>query len=168
MWGNTGIVTGEYAPGQWIDVSIEVTTQHLGYFVFKVCPSNNFEQDPDQDCFDRFKIDLISVRFFLFWWQWKFIERKWEKYDKVGSRGQFHQCYTRSFYIPKLRAQLFCAYVLGLYFTSVSLLAQKLCVECWWNWPKVSDLEVLPKLHSWEGLVRFWFAFGMFDFCLRW
>ena len=53
-WGNTGIVTGEYKPGQWIDVSIEVTTQHLGYFVFKVCPSNNWEQDPDQDCFDRF------------------------------------------------------------------------------------------------------------------
>ncbi len=35
-WGNTGIVVGEYTPGQWIDVSIEVTTQHLGYFAFKV------------------------------------------------------------------------------------------------------------------------------------
>ena len=53
IWGNTGIVTGEYEPGQWIDVTIEVTTQHLGYFFFKICPSNNFEQDPDQDCFDR-------------------------------------------------------------------------------------------------------------------
>ncbi len=36
---------------------------------------------------------------------------------------------TRSFYVRKLRAQLFCAYILGLYFTGVSLLAQKLHVE---------------------------------------
>ncbi len=28
----------------------------------------------------------------------------------------------------------FCAYILGLYFTGVSLPAQKLCVEQWWNW----------------------------------
>ena len=28
----------------------------------------------------------------------------------------------------------FCAYILGLYFTGVSLPAQKLSVECWWNW----------------------------------
>ena len=61
MWGNTGIVTGEYSPGEWIDVSIEVTTQHLGYFIFKVCPSNNFEQDPDQDCFDRFKTGFVMI-----------------------------------------------------------------------------------------------------------
>ena len=52
-WGNTGIIVATYEPGQWIDVSIEVTTQHMGYFVFKVCPSNNWEKDPDQDCFDK-------------------------------------------------------------------------------------------------------------------
>jgi hypothetical protein len=49
-------------------------------------------------------------------------------------RGQFHQHSTRSFYVRNLCTQLFCTYVLGLYFTGVSLLAQKLCVECWWNW----------------------------------
>jgi hypothetical protein len=43
--------------------------------------------------------------------------------------GQFHQCSTHSFYIRKLRMQLFCAYVLGLYFTEVSLPAQKLCID---------------------------------------
>ena len=62
IWGNNGIVTGEYGPGEWIDVSIEVTTQHLGYFIFKVCPSNNFEQDPDQDCFDRFKTGFVMIQ----------------------------------------------------------------------------------------------------------
>ncbi len=45
--------------------------------------------------------------------------------------GQFHQHSMRSFYERKLRAQLFCAYILGLYFTGVSLLAQKLRVERW-------------------------------------
>jgi hypothetical protein len=49
----------------------------------------------------------------------------------LAFRGQFHQRYTRSFYVRKLRAQLFCAYILGLYFTGVSLPAQKLRVECW-------------------------------------
>ncbi len=50
---------------------------------------------------------------------------------KINSWGQFHQHSTHSFYVRKLRAQLFCAYVLGLYFTGARLLAQKLCVERW-------------------------------------
>jgi hypothetical protein len=35
----------------------------------------------------------------------------------------------RSFYVHKLRVQLFCAYILGLYFTGVSLPEQKLREE---------------------------------------
>ncbi len=49
---------------------------------------------------------------------------------KWTTKGQFHQRSKRSFYICKLRMQLFCALVLGLYFTGVSLPAQKLGVEC--------------------------------------
>ncbi len=48
--------------------------------------------------------------------------------------GQFHQHSKFSFYVRKLRTQLFCAYVLGLYFTGVSLPVQKLLIERWWNW----------------------------------
>ncbi len=58
-------------------------------------------------------------------------------------RGQFHQHSTSSFYVRKLRAQLFCAYVLGLYFTGVSLPAQKLLVECWWNWAQISGVPTV-------------------------
>ncbi len=43
-------------------------------------------------------------------------------------------------YVRKLGAQLFCGYILGFYFTSVSLPVQKLRVECWWNWPLVCTL----------------------------
>jgi hypothetical protein len=39
--------------------------------------------------------------------------------------------HKHSFYVRKLRAQLFCASVLGLYLTGARLLAQKLRVECW-------------------------------------
>ncbi len=55
---------------------------------------------------------------------------------EIDIRCRFHQCSTCSFYKCKLRAQFFCAYVLGLYFTGINLLAQKLCVERWWNWPQ--------------------------------
>ncbi len=45
------------------------------------------------------------------------------------TRGQFHHRSMCSFYKRKLRAQLFCAYILGLYFTGIRLLVQKLRVE---------------------------------------
>jgi hypothetical protein len=38
-------------------------------------------------------------------------------------KSQFHQRYTRSFYVRKLRAQLFCAYILALYSIGVRLMA---------------------------------------------
>ncbi len=65
------------------------------------------------------------------------------KKDKREICGQFHPCSTRSFYVRKLRAQLFCACVLGLYFIGARLLAQKLRAECWWNWPMVVKMEHL-------------------------
>ncbi len=67
-------------------------------------------------------------------------------FGRIDSRGQFHQRSTLSFYIRKLCMQLFCAYFLGLYFTGARLLAQKLRVECWWNWPQAEFL--FPVLKS--------------------
>ncbi len=61
------------------------------------------------------------------------IKRKTRETQEEGieTRAQFHQRSTRSFYVCKLRAQLFCAYILALYSTGVSLPAQKLRVERW-------------------------------------
>jgi hypothetical protein len=53
---------------------------------------------------------------------------------EIDTSGQFHQSSIHSFYVCKLPAQLFCAYVLGLYFTGVSLPAQRLSIEHLWNW----------------------------------
>ncbi len=47
-----------------------------------------------------------------------------------ASGGQFHQHSIRNFYVHEFRAQFFCAYILGLYFTGARLLEQKLGVEC--------------------------------------
>ncbi len=73
-------------------------------------------------------------------------------------RGQFHQRSTRSFYIHKLCAHLFCAYFFVLCFTGLSLPAKKLCVERWWNWPQVyrySNIEA-PKVRrcAWRSKKR--------------
>ncbi len=70
-------------------------------------------------------------------------------------RGQLHQHSMRSFYVRKLSVQLFCAYILGLYFTGVSLPAQKLNVERWWNWAlgailQKSTVKVI-SLYDWIG-----------------
>ncbi len=46
-----------------------------------------------------------------------------------------------NFFIMKLRVQLFCAYILGLYFPGARLLAQKLRIERWWNWPVISFIS---------------------------
>ena len=50
----TGTITKSYTTGQTIPVSIEITTNHKGYFTFKLCPNNNPSKDPTQDCFDGY------------------------------------------------------------------------------------------------------------------
>ncbi len=54
-----------------------------------------------------------------------------QKVDEIDPWSQFHQHSTHSFYVHKLRGQIFGAYILGLYFIGVSLLAQKLGIERW-------------------------------------
>ena len=46
-------IVDTYQPGQEVQVTIEVTANHKGYFEFKLCPNNNVNMDPEQDCFDK-------------------------------------------------------------------------------------------------------------------
>ena len=48
-----GVIVREYQPGQVMKVQIQVTANHKGHFTFMICPNNNVNQDPTQDCFDK-------------------------------------------------------------------------------------------------------------------
>ncbi|QQP48791.1 Putative LOC100159027, partial [Caligus rogercresseyi] len=40
--------------GSLIPVIIDVSANHLGHFVFKICPNNNIYLDPPQSCFEKY------------------------------------------------------------------------------------------------------------------
>ena len=56
-----GIIVNEYQSGGVIDVNVQVTANHKGYFLFKLCPNNNIGQDPYQECFDKFPVKIYST-----------------------------------------------------------------------------------------------------------
>ena len=60
------MIVREYQPGDAMNITVEVTANHMGYFTFRMCPVREQNQDPDQECFDRpehlLKV-LTTVRF---------------------------------------------------------------------------------------------------------
>ena len=48
-----GIIVREYQTGDAMNITVEVTANHKGYFTFRMCPVEIQNQDPDQECFDR-------------------------------------------------------------------------------------------------------------------
>lgn len=48
----TGIITKTYKQGSFIPVIVDITANHQGYFIFKICANNDIFQDPRQRCFD--------------------------------------------------------------------------------------------------------------------
>jgi len=56
----TGTIVREYTLGQTIDVSVEVTANHLGSFTFKLCRAPSAEQDPTQECLDQHQLTTSS------------------------------------------------------------------------------------------------------------
>ncbi|XP_048479610.1 uncharacterized protein LOC105381531 isoform X2 [Plutella xylostella] len=61
MYGK-GILTRHYAVGQEIEVEVELTANHLGTFVIKLCPNNNPRQEASQECFDRYPLYITGTR----------------------------------------------------------------------------------------------------------
>ncbi|CAB4062139.1 unnamed protein product [Lepeophtheirus salmonis] len=56
-YGN-GILVEEYMEGSTIPITVQVTSNHKGYFTFKMCPNNNVNKDPDQSCFDQYVLTV--------------------------------------------------------------------------------------------------------------
>ncbi len=52
------------------------------------------------------------------------------------TRCQFHQNFTRRFFVRKFRSKRFCPYILELNFFGARILALiNDLLKCWWNWP---------------------------------
>ena len=51
--------------GEEIDVRVQLTANHRGFFEFKLCRNNNPRRAPRQSCFDRsdsiFMIELCQI-----------------------------------------------------------------------------------------------------------
>ncbi|KAK6176049.1 hypothetical protein SNE40_014410 [Patella caerulea] len=55
-----GIIGRCYKPGiRWIDVKVEITANHLGYFQFKLCANNNIKHPVSQTCLDS---NVLTIR----------------------------------------------------------------------------------------------------------
>ncbi|XP_045785912.1 uncharacterized protein LOC123881244 isoform X4 [Maniola jurtina] len=61
MYGK-GIITRHYSVGQEIEIEVELTANHLGTFVLKLCPNNNPKQEATQECFDRYPLYISGTR----------------------------------------------------------------------------------------------------------
>ena len=52
----TGLLGRQYSPGQLIDIDVELTANHQGYFEVRLCPlSDDDFQTEDQFCFEKYK-----------------------------------------------------------------------------------------------------------------
>ncbi|ODM99780.1 hypothetical protein Ocin01_06884 [Orchesella cincta] len=55
-----GIITGNYSAGQIIEVQIDLTASHLGYFELRLCPQNNPLVPATQECLDQYVLELAD------------------------------------------------------------------------------------------------------------
>jgi hypothetical protein len=55
-----GIITKRYVAGQKIEVEIELTANHLGWFELRLCPNNNPKVEAKQRCFDKYPLYIVG------------------------------------------------------------------------------------------------------------
>ena len=56
-YGN-GIITRQYQQGQTIQVTVDLTAQHKGWFEFRICPTNNPKTIATHACLDQYLLPL--------------------------------------------------------------------------------------------------------------
>lgn len=56
----TGTIVRSYGVGQSIPVTVDVTANHRGRFVFSVCPAPSSVEDPTQECLDASVLSTSS------------------------------------------------------------------------------------------------------------
>lgn len=56
----SGIITRHYTEGQLIDVDVEITANHKGWFEFRICPNNDVKKAAKQTCFDKYLLKFAN------------------------------------------------------------------------------------------------------------
>ncbi len=80
-------------------------------------------------------------------------------YGHIGPPGvNFTNILCAAFTYVSCMRSFFCANVSGLYFAGVSLLAQKLLIEHWWNWAQVAILYILYVAFLHESFAQSFFG----------
>ncbi|XP_040569454.1 uncharacterized protein [Lepeophtheirus salmonis] len=51
-----GIITKTYTQGSLIPIIVDLSANHRGHFIFKICPNNNIFEDPSQSCLDKYPL----------------------------------------------------------------------------------------------------------------
>ena len=82
-----------------MDVEIDVTGNHLGYFQFRICPAPSKRKDPSQKCFDRFALSLsnrsyagtVKSRFFSSRNLLRVLPNMSDRYEVTSSRNGIYK-----------------------------------------------------------------------------
>lgn len=56
----TGTIVASYQQAQVIDIEVEITANHLGYFEFRLCAHNNDRNPATHDCFDKNVLEVAD------------------------------------------------------------------------------------------------------------
>lgn len=56
----TGIISAHYTVGQVIDITVDVTANHKGWFEFRLCPNNDVKKPATQACLDKYLLQLAD------------------------------------------------------------------------------------------------------------
>ena len=57
----TGEIVGKFYSGSLLNIAIEVTANHGGFFTFKLCPVSVSGQDPTQECMDQNILTILNT-----------------------------------------------------------------------------------------------------------
>ncbi|OWF42440.1 uncharacterized protein LOC110461062 [Mizuhopecten yessoensis] len=63
-----GIIGRNYKAGQTIDIGVEITANHFGFFEFRLCPNNDVHKVATQECLDKHLLTLdnaAGTRYYL-------------------------------------------------------------------------------------------------------
>ncbi|KAF0299686.1 hypothetical protein FJT64_027638 [Amphibalanus amphitrite] len=63
-----GLIGKRYSPGQLIDIEVELTANHMGNFVIRLCPHNNDRKTVTQECLNKHVLRVAgtnSIRYVI-------------------------------------------------------------------------------------------------------